>query len=94
MQLVRLVWSGLFVAIAACGSTRAMPDAPPAVPDAPPALPDAAQPSASVAPFETVAGASRIAGGPFTMDVEIGHGFDQSPTTGGSVVLDGAATIK
>jgi hypothetical protein len=89
MQLVRLALSAMFVVIAACGSTRpAMEDAAPAAPDAAPS------PTSSTQPFEVVSGAQRIAGGRFTMDVEIGHGFDQSSTTGGAIALDGAATIK
>ena len=44
--------------------------------------------------MEIIPAAARIQGGGFTLDMQVGHYFEQKPMTSGSTGLEGAAAIK
>lgn len=61
------------------------PDDPPLPPAGEPPLPQR---------FEFTSAAARLKGGGYGLDVQIGHGFAQRPTSGGDSALQSAAAIR
>jgi hypothetical protein len=98
------------VAAFGCGDVQPGDDdaAPPAIdaqtidapiydagPDPSDAAPDAAPPIQGGPPnTEVTTGGGRLSGSVYQMDVQLGHGFGQAPSTGGGKTTEGAAAIK
>ena len=100
---MRAPWLVLFL-VTACGKVSVSPsdgptssadaravDAPVQMADArlPDAMPDKGTPGQ-----EVVSGGHHLAGGIYTMDVQIGNPFSQQPTTGGGKTFEGNAPVK
>jgi hypothetical protein len=82
---IRMLAIGLVLAASGCGSSDDPAD-PPDAPEAPDAKPDGmGAPSSSLrAPARGVsAGAGRLEGGPWTLDVQVGAAIEQRAARGG-----------
>lgn len=84
----------------ACGDVRnssdagRMPEDAGFVVDADPMGPDAAPPPEPGPPrTELSSAAARVGGATYTMDVQLGHHFGQSPTTGSDHTVSSAAPV-
>jgi hypothetical protein len=62
--------------------------------DAASGTPDAGQTAAPPPGQELVPGGSRVTGGGFTMDVQIGNWTGQQPVSGGGTTVEGNAPVK
>jgi hypothetical protein len=77
----------LCCALAGCGGSSTSP------PDAS-GPPDAGPTGAVRESREIVSGGARLTSGSLTVDVQVGHGVEQQQMSGGSFVVEGAASVK
>jgi hypothetical protein len=86
----------VFAVLAACGGDSKKQDDAGMPADAGQTTDGAAAPDARVAPsgVEVTGGAAVLESQSFTLEVQVGHGISQQPTTAGSTTVEGNSVIK